>query len=61
MGVRKGERRPWVAGCPRKVERNEHMVRLREDGLTLAAIGRIFGVTRARVHQITTRDAPSTG
>ena len=61
MGLRKGERKWWDSGSPRKQERNEIMMRMHEDGMTMAAIARLVGVSRARVHQIVTRDAPSTG
>ena len=36
----------------RKRAREDMVLRLREEGLTLAAIGRIFNVSRERIRQV---------
>ena len=41
---------------PEKVERNRRMVRMREQGLTLQAIGRIEGVSHQMVSKVLERE-----
>ena len=44
-----------------KEERNREIVRLRADGWTMVDIGRRFGITKQRVHQILRREMAATG
>lgn len=48
---------PFRPGPPERRERNDEIRRLRAEGVTLAAIGERFGITRQRVLQI----APNRG
>lgn len=48
---------PLPPGPSAETERNAEIQRLRAEGVTLAEIGRKFGITRQRVHQIAP-DAP---
>jgi len=41
-----------------KRERNAEIIRLHAEGMTYAALGDQFGVTRERIRQIVMRDAP---
>ena len=43
---------PFRPGPPEQRERNDEIRRLRAEGVTLAAIGERFGITRQRVLQI---------
>lgn len=56
MGLRKGERKWWDSGSPRKEEQAQAAVRMHGEGLSQAAIGRVLGVSRQRVGAILARE-----
>ena len=41
------------------IQRREEMLALRKQGVTLAEIGKRYGITRERVRQITSNDVPA--
>ena len=61
MGLRKGERKWWDSGSPRKEKQARAIVRMHGEGLTQAAIGRVLGITRQRVGQVLRREGGGTG
>ena len=52
MGLKKGQRKTWSSGSPRKTDRNAAVVVLWQEQWSNARIARAFGITRQRVGSI---------